>query len=617
MIPPNNPLNNNGGEQNFLIAVVLTLAILLGYQFFVVAPDAERRKAAMEAERVRIAEEAERNGTGEAVDGSTPRIGERPRASSILPASREAALAIGKRVTIQNEAVTGSINLEGSRFSDLRLTQYRQELDKSSDDVVLFSPRTTDNAVYEVIFGWTSESLNTHLAHPLTAWELGGGASRLTPETPIFLTHTSPQGLKFERRISIDDQYLFTIEDTVINIGDTAVDIKQVSTIRRDFEKRQRNTQGMAMSHRGAIGILDGILEKEKARRMIKGEALNKTTTGGWLGYTDKYWLSALIPAQNETYMASYSNHLSQGRQELRMQLAGDTVFLQPGQTHTASMNLFAGAKQVAALTDYEKSLEVPRLSSAVDWGFLWFLTRPFFSGLMFFSNIFGGIGLGILMLTIVIKTLTLPLVYSSYQSMARMRDLTPKMQEIRERFEDRQRQQQEIMALYRKEKVNPVSGCLPILLQLPIFFALYSVLMVTIELRHQPFFGWIQDMSAPDPLNVYNLFGLLPYDPTAIPVIGTFLFLGAWPIMYGLTMWALQALNPPPTDPTQRMIFGLMPIVFTFIFAGFAAGLVIYWTWSNVITMVQQYMIMRSMGKETELDKLVKRLMGGRSKPG
>ncbi|MGE3866384.1 MAG: membrane protein insertase YidC, partial [Hyphomonadaceae bacterium] len=385
--------------------------------------------------------------------------------------------------------------------------------------------------------------------------------------------------------------------------------------------------------HQGLTGVLgpQQLLEEVKydkarkhAEQKAKGEKLADTPLftaegrGGWLGVSDHYWLTALIPDQQETIRATYDSTQTAAYVDYRVDYVGNPRAIAPGAAIHYTQRFFAGAKRVDLLQNYEKTLGAPHFDKAVDWGNFWFLTRPFFTVLDYLGKWAGNFGIGILLTTILVKLLLFPLVNQSFDMMSKMRKLQPKMKEIQERFAaDKQRQQQETMALYQREKINPIAGCLPILLQIPVFFALYKTLTVTIEMRHAPFFGWIHDLSAPDPTTLFNLFGLLPYDPTAIPFIGTFLHLGVWPILYGVTMFALQSLSPPPPDPVQAQIFKFLPIIFTFLFAAQPAGLVIYWTWSNSLSILQQYVIMRRNGVETEFDKFVAKRLGKKPEGG
>ncbi|MEM6625450.1 MAG: membrane protein insertase YidC, partial [Pseudomonadota bacterium] len=431
----------------------------------------------------------------------------------------------------------------------------------------------------------------------------------LTPETPIRLRYESG-GLAFDREISLDQDYMFTIADRVTNNSAAPASLRPFAVVRQyDLPP---DWAPFYILHEGAVGVLDDRLKLEKYRNMQKGESLSAGSLGGWLGLTTKYWMAAVIPDQAETVNAAAAASRDGVQTIYRVSYEGIDKTLAPGATLEYTGRIFAGAKRVEVLNRYKDEYGLPRFEDAVDWGNFWFFTKPFFWALNLFNSWFGNFGLAILALTVVVKLAFFPLQNKAYASMAKMRKLMPEMEKIRERFAaDKQRQQKEILELYQREKANPLAGCLPLIPQMFVFYGLYKTLFVTLEMRHEPFFGWIRDLSAPDPAMVFNLFGLLPYDPSAIPLLGAILGIGVWPVLYGVTMWALQSLSPPPPDPTQRMMMQFFPLVFTFIFAGFAAGLVVYWTWSNILSIAQQYYIMRLNGVDTQFDKLLARLRG------
>jgi YidC/Oxa1 family membrane protein insertase len=585
-------------QRNFILAIVLTIGVLLVYQFLVVEPEAKRRQAAIEAARFEQAQ----NPNAVPIPGAAPgQTG--PLAPVML--DRTEALMRSQRVAFANErAIDGSINLTGARFDDLNLKRHRQELDPASAEVVLAAPEGTRDGLYASL-SWTRvDGQLGDLPGPETVWSVISGAP-LSPAAPLVLGYQAPSGLSFQRQITLDEDYLFTVTDTVSNTSAAAQAVRKVGQVRRFGVPSDLLNNGIL--HEGTVGVLGNTLYDLKYSEMRKGQAVAKPSQGGWLGVTDKLRLAALIPDPTDTVDAGFQMRRAVSGDVFEASFAATPREIGPGQSLTTTTHVYMGAKRVEDLQRVEQALGTPRFVDAIDWGMFWYLTKPFFWGLRNLADLLGSVWAGILALTVVIKLIMLPIVYNSYKSMAKMRDLAPKMKEIQERFAaDKQRQQQEIMKMYQKEKVNPVSGCLPMLLQIPVFYALYKTLFVTIELRHAAFPGWIQDMSAPDPTTVFNLFGLLPFDPTAIPLIGGLLALGAWPILYGVTMWALQSLNPPPPDKIQQMIFAWFPVLFTVLFAGFAAGLVIYWTWSNVLSILQQYWIMRRQGSKTQLDKFL-----------
>ena len=593
-------------SRNTILFVVIAGIMLLAYSFFVMQPQAERRKAAQQAQAERTIE-----GSAGAV---TP-------ASPVFIEDRRAALGAGGalRVPIQTPTLSGSLSLNGSRIDDLFLTRYRETLDEGSPPVELFRPRGMEHA-YFAQFGWNGANVPGGVPGPGTPWRLTEGAT-LTPTTPVTLTWDNGAGLRFTRRISIDDQYLFTIADTVANFGTQPITIRPFGRIERQGvpEDLGRNQ----ILHEGGIGTFGA--EDSYATQQLKYSAWAKKpvqeheSTGGWMGITDKYWLAALIPPQNERIEAAFrvTDATTYDIHSATMQGAVRTIA--PGRQITETQRLFAGAKRNEILSGYEQSLDLPRFVYAIDWGFLFFLTRPIFLLIEFFYGILGNFGLAILALTLTVRLVMFPLANKSYESMSKMRTLQPKMEEIKKKYpDDPPKQQQELMALYQKEKINPLAGCLPLLLQIPVFYAVYKMLSVTIEMRHQPFFGWLQDLSAPDPTNIWNLFGLIPWDPSSAPLIGNLLGggsggftlgLSVLAIIYGLTMWLQMAMSPPAPDPMQRKIFAFMPVVFTFIMAGFPAGLLIYWGWSNVLTIFQQYIIMHRFKAENPIDSFIARL--------
>jgi YidC/Oxa1 family membrane protein insertase len=518
--------------------------------------------------------------------------------------TREQALARSERVEVRTPSLSGSIALTGARFDDIQLVQYDRELD-SEDPVTLLSPSGSEYGHF-IASGWVGQ--NDTLPGLSTDWTLVEG-NVLTPESPIVL-ETRTGALTFQRRISVDENYLFTVEETVTNSGSEDVSLQPYGVVRHeDFPVLDSN---QFILHEGAVGATGNVsfdrkfnwLEGERDREEVReGE-------GGWVGLTTKYWLAAITPDQSENVRAQFRT-LPRDELVFEANYLTDPIAVAAGASITRTTHIFTGAKDQPQLVAYKNELGIQRLDSAVDWGMFWFLTQPFFISLHWLYGVLGNYGLAIMVLTLGIKLVLFPLNNRAFASMAKMRAVAPKMQEIRERNKDNpQAQQQAMMELYRKEKINPVAGCLPILPQIPIFFALYKTVFISLDARHAPFFGWIQDMSAPDPTSMWNLFGLLPYDPAGLPILGGVLAIGVWPLIMGVSMWAQQSLNPPPPDKIQRQIFAFLPIVFTIVLAPFAAALVIYWTWNNILTVAQQYYIMRRQGVTTELDKNALRLM-------
>ncbi|KQW81769.1 membrane protein insertase YidC [Brevundimonas sp. Root1279] len=585
-------------SRNTVIFMVIAAIFLIGYSFFVWQPQEQRRAA--EAKRT-VAEQ---------------KLQTAPAAPSapVFTTDRRVALAAGgARVPIRTETMTGSLSLNGGRIDDLFLTRYRETIDKDSPAVELFRPEGMRHA-YFAQFGWSGQNVPGGVPGPNTPWRLTQGAT-LTPTAPITLVWDNGAGLRFTRRISVDEQYMFTVSDTVANLSTQAITIAPGAIVQRqgvpdDLGRNQ-------ILHEGAIGTFgDGTAfstQQLKYKAWAKKEVQEHESTGGWLGITDKYWMAALIPAQDEKIQAEFRVRDQDHYDIHSATMIGEARTIQPNTQITETQSLFAGAKRNEILRGYERSHGIPRFIYAIDWGFLFFLTRPIFMVVEFFYGILGNFGLAILALTLTVRLIMFPLANKSYESMSKMRNLQPKMEDIKKKHpEDPQKQQVEIMALYQREKINPLAGCLPLLLQIPVFYAVYKMLFVTIEMRHAPFFGWIRDLSAPDPTTIWNLFGLLPWDPSSVPMIGGYLTgtfaLSVLAIFYGLTMWLQMAMSPQAPDPMQRRLFQFMPIVFTFIMATFPAGLLIYWAWSNILTIFQQYIIMHRFKAENPIDTFLAR---------
>jgi YidC/Oxa1 family membrane protein insertase len=442
-----------------------------------------------------------------------------------------------------------------------------------------------------------------------TIWQQDGTGS-LTPSHPVTLKYDNGDGLTFSRTIAIDERYVFTIKDNVTNVGNAPVTLYPFALISRHGTPK---TSGYYILHEGLIGYLgDQGLQEYTYKKIDDAKAVSFKVTNGWLGITDKYWASALLPDTHAQLQARYSSNLVGNVHTYQTDYLEDPQTIAIGGTGSASTRLFAGAKEANVVginfpilgpAGYNKQLDLNHFDLLIDWGMFYFITKPMFLALDFFYNFFGNFGISILLVTVLVKLIFFPLANKSYASMAKMKSVQPQLAVLKERYpDDKVKQQQEMMEIYKKEKINPIAGCLPVALQIPVFFSLYKVLFVTIEMRHAPFFGWIKDLSAPDPTNLFTLFGLLHFDPTQLPLIGHYLALGIWPIIMGITMWFQFKLNPTPPDPTQQMIFGWMPLIFTFMLSGFPAGLVIYWAWNNTLSVAQQSLIMRRNGVKVEL---------------
>ncbi|MEK9710155.1 MAG: membrane protein insertase YidC, partial [Alphaproteobacteria bacterium] len=490
--------------------------------------------------------------------------------------------------------VTGSVSTMGARIDDLILTSYFQTLEDGSEPIRLFS-RFDSEKPYFAEFGWVNAAgQSLTLPNSKTVWQAQNNS--LTPDSPLVLTYDNGEGLVFERRIEINNDYLITVTQLVTSKLDNAVSLNPYGLIRR---KGTPATAGLYILHEGPLGVFDETLNEQNYDDLqdagTEGIVIKTKDNGGWIGITDKYWLAALMPAQNQ-HVAFSMRALGTNLDSYQTDLLGDSQILNPGQTISWQTNMFAGAKRVALLDKYSEELKVANFDLAIDFGWFYFLTKPFFYAINWLYGVFGNFGLAVLGFTVIVKLVFFPLANKSYRSMAKMRLLAPKLQTLRERFgDDRMKLNQEMMALYKAEQVNPAAGCLPVLLQIPVFFALYKVLFVTIEMRHAPFFGWIADLSAPDPTSIFNLFGLLPYSVSFLP---PFLQLGVWPVLMGISMFLQMRLNPAPPDPIQAKVFQFMPIFFTFLLATFPAGLVIYWTWNNLLSMAQQWFIMKRVAR-------------------
>ena len=572
-------------QRNLILAIALSVLVLLGFQYFapkiVEQPEqvaGDQAPAPADAEEIPRAPGTPMPESAAGVPG--------PKAPQMALAKREAALGKVARAPITNDHLQGSVPLVGRRIDDLILTDYKETLDEDSPPITLFSPVGSE-AAYYAAFGWSPADETVGVPEDDTVWKAEG--SGLAPGRPLVLRWTNASGLRFTRRYEVDENYLFTITQRVENTGKGAVALSPWGYVNRAGTP---DTLGFYILHEGPIGVLGGQLQEIDYDDLVGEPAVSLPSTGGWIGITDKYWLAALIPDQNSRFTGTFRHYTHDGEDRYQANYLGDTQTLQPGESTEITNRLFAGAKQVRLIDTYEEHFGIALFDRAVDFGIFYYLTKPLFYVIDFFNRLIGNFGVAILLLTVCIKIVFFPLANKSYKSMSRMKALQPEMTKLKERFgEDRQKLNQEMMALYKKEKVNPAAGCLPIVIQIPVFFALYKVLFVTIEMRHAPFYGWIHDLSAADPTTLFNLFGLIPFDPPQ------FLMIGIWPLLMGISMFLQQKLNPQPTDPIQAKVFLFMPLIFTFILAPFPAGLVIYWTWNNLLSMTQQYIIMRRMG--------------------
>jgi len=594
-------------NKNVILAIVLSAAIIIGWTFlqayFFPAPTSKQTQQQQPEQQVEQPAQQATQDTGRKV------------------VSREEALKESPRVAIDTPRLKGSIALKGSRIDDLVLNGYRETADPSSPNITLLSPLNSASAYYTDV-NWSSTDTNLALPDADTVWTADGDA--LSPGKPITMTWNNGQGLTFARKFEIDADYMFTITDTVTNSGSAPVQIAPYGRVIH-YGTPLHASQSYVL-HEGPMGAFDGSLTEEQYSSVRsageEGKPITRTSTGGWIGNSDKYWLVAQIPPQDEALTGKMDYDPKRDRYQVDFLAASREV--PAGGSVTRQKHIFAGAKVLSILANYRDNLygglskkswvarffglgtdDVPHFDRAIDFGtYFWFLAKPLFIIMDKIFSVVGNFGIAILCLTVLVKGIMFPLANKSYRSMSKMKILGPKMAELKEKYgEDRAKLNQEMMAMYKREKVNPAAGCLPILVQIPVFYALYKVIYTTIEMRHAPFFGWIKDLSERDPTSVLNLFGLIPWHYEVLftfPVVGGIfhlLSIGVWPLIMGLTMWLQMRLNPTPPDPVQARIFALMPIVFTFMLGSFSAGLVIYWAWNNTLSIAQQRLIMWRMG--------------------
>ncbi len=589
-------------NKNLILAVVLSSIVMLVWLvFFQPPPQAPADQSAVT--------QAQTATTSGGVVTPPPEPANNTATETTTPAltnPQSEALSKAPRIKVETPKVTGSISLLGGRIDDLALKDYRQTLDPDSDLVKLLNPADQAKPYY-TLYGWVPSGALTaeDLPGASTLWQIESG-DILTPDSPVSLVWDNGKGLIFHRQIQVDEKYMFDITQSVENKTNTPVSLAPYGMVVRQGKPE---TEGRYISFEGAILLSDGELTELKYSKLPKLDILPRegapaevvdVTKDGWVGFTDKYWMTILIPQNGEPFKA-VTKYVPAGeiyQTETRLPL----ITVAPGAKAGIETRLFSGAKEWSTLRAYQNKEGIDRFLDTIDWGWFYFLTKPIFWLLHNLYGLIGNMGWSIIALTITLKALLLPLAYKSYVSMAKMKELQPVMEKLKkDAGDDRQKLQKDMMALYKKEKVNPASGCLPILLQIPIFFSLYKVIFVTLELRHAPWIGWIRDLSAPDPSSILNLFGLLPFQPPETGLLAMF-SIGLLPILLGISMWLQQKLNPAPTDPTQKMIFAWMPWVFMFMLGRFASGLVLYWITNNTITFAQQYAIMRSHGHKPDV---------------
>ena len=568
-------------QRNLFIAIAISVLIMIGWQY--VMPSKPPAPAPQQA--AQTASNGAPPATAPVPGAPQAQVPGVPGAAAAGPAaSRNDALDKSRRVAIKTPSLHGSIALVGARIDDLTLVKYRETPDDTSPEIDLLSPAGSAEP-YWAEFGWVPADAGTKVPGPDAVWT-PQSYTPLTPASQVVLTWDNGDGLRFVRTYAVDENYMFAVTQRVENYGVKPVVLHPYALLARTGTPQ---VAGMYILHEGPLGVFDRTLKEMKYDDLKKDGTARYTSSGGWAGITDKYWLTALVPPAKTEVTGRFVHQRLDNADRYQVDYLAPALTVEPGKAEEAGFHLFAGAKQVSLLDGYAEKLDIDRFDLAIDFGWFYFLTKPFFYLLQILHSTLGNMGLAIMALTVVLKLAMFPLANKSYVSMSKMKKLQPQIQALQGRFgDDKMRLQQETMALYKAEKVNPVSGCLPVLVQIPVFFALYKVLFVTIEMRHAPFYGWIHDLSAVDPTNLFTAFGLIPWDPPSM------LHLGVWPLIMGVTMFLQQKLNPQPTDPVQAKMMSFLPLVFTFLLAKFASGLVIYWAWSNSLSILQQWVIMK-----------------------
>ena len=558
-------------QKNLFLAIIISMAIIFGFQLLVPQP-----------ERTPITEE--QTNSESLVDLSIQ------KSSTTVLAERNEVINETGRVNFDNSKIKGSINLNGGLIDDLILEEFRETLDPTSDLIEFLNPLGSDNAYY-LDTGWVSSDSTIELPDSTSIWSADKNSIGIND--PVKLTWTSDQNITFEKIISLDEDYLFSVDQRVINNSGLSFDLYPYGLSKRQGIPEMQN---FFILHEGPLSITDSVLKEYDYDDLKDDKKIKHPSVGGWIGMTDKYWQTAIIPNQNEPVQQTYSYSFVDNVDNFQTDIVGQKIAVSNNASISHNFMIFAGPKIVKVIDKYMEEYGVQEFDRSVDFGWFYFLTKPIFHTLEFIFGYVGNFGWSIIIFTILMRICFFPLAQQSFKSMAKMKKLAPEMQRLKEQYgDDRAGMQKEMMALYKKEKANPIAGCLPILLQIPVFFALYKVLFVTIEMRHAPFIGWIHDLSAPDPAGILVLFGFVDWN---VPGILQILNVGIWPILMGISMYIQFKLNPAPVDKMQAKIFGLLPIVFTFILGGFAAGLVIYWTTNNVLSMAQQYIIQRKIMK-------------------
>ena len=592
---------NSEDTRNIILAIVLSVLVLIGWNYFYAAPQLQKDRQA----QTQTQPQANAGAPSVGANGASAPLGAAPIEAG--PKSRAEALAANPRVAIDTASLGGSIDLTGGLVDDLVLKAYRETIDPKSPNITLFSPQGGPQP-YWAETGFVTDAQGVRTPNRTTVWS--ADSTKLSADKPVTLAWDNGAGLKFKRVISVDDKFMFTIKDSVENSGAEPVSLRPYALILR---RGKPEVAGYAVLHEGFVGVIgDGSVQEVTYPGIDKatGKVSAFKGDGGWLGFTDKYWASAIIPDQAEPIEARFSASGSAQPEDYQSDFLGAALAIAPGASSEAVTHVFAGAKEVSTIDAYEASLGIKKFDLMIDWGWFYFITKPLFKLIDVIYHYVGNFGVAILIVTVLVKLAFFPLANQSYRSMAKMKKIQPQIAALKDLYpDDRAKQQQAQMELFKKEGVNPVAGCLPMAVQIPVFFALYKVIFITIEMRHAPFYGWIKDLSAPDPTNLFTLFGLVPWDPTVLPGIGHFLVLGIWPLIMGLSMFLQMKMNPEPADPVQKTMFAWMPVIFTFMLGSFPVGLVIYWTWNNTLTIIQQGYIMASAGVKVELWGNLKKL--------
>jgi YidC/Oxa1 family membrane protein insertase len=602
-------------QKNLFMAMGLSLLVIIGWNFFYGSPEAQKQQQRQAQQATQQAPSAPGVPASSPLPAAPAQPGA-PSAPAVAPTApgaptppalpvaqqtREQAMEGVARAAIDTPSILGSINLRGGRIDDVRLKNYRQTIQSGSPIINLLNPSGAPEP-YFVESGFVAQpGSNVVAPRPDSVWT--ADRQTLTTSTPVTLTFDNGQGLIFRRVFSVDEHFMFTIRNSVENKTDQAVTLFPYALTSRVGKPK---TDGFFVLHEGFVGVVgdsrvqeytyDKVEKEPKQTHLMKG-------TGGWVGITDKYWATAVIPEQTATFEARFTAMGPANARTFQSDLLEEGRVAAPGATMEATHRIFAGAKETLIIDAYDTNLNIKNFDLMIDWGWFYFITKPMFWLIHYMYLLVGNFGGAILLVTVIVKLVFFPLANRSYHSMAKMKAVQPEMKVLQERYaDDKQTLQKELMELYKREKINPIAGCLPILIQIPVFFALYKVIFITIEMRHAPFFGWVRDLAAPDPTNLFNLFGLLPFDPTLVPIFGAFLWVGVWPLLMGVSMFVQMKMNPEPTDPIQKAMFAWMPVIFTLMLGAFPAGLVIYWTWNNILSVAQQYYIMKKLGVKIEL---------------